>query len=246
MASVLKQTYSNIEYIIIDGGSTDGSKEYIESNQQDLAYWVSEPDDGIYDAMNKGVLKANGEYLFFLNSGDYLLSNNIIESFVAINPTEDILYGFLKVQEKHRSWTKMYPKQLSFSFFLSDSLPHSAGGFFKRSGFMNELSLYDSSLKIMADWKWSVIALFKKGYSYRLIDNVIGVFEYGYGISSLPENRKLLNNERLFILNSEFKYIYPEVKSLLEFKKNQKKLMNSKFFKIAAVLKNIFKKVSNI
>jgi hypothetical protein len=98
----------------------------------------------------------------------------------------------------------------------------------------------------MADWKWSVIALFKKGYSYRLIDNVIGVFEYGYGISSLPENRKLLNNERLFILNSEFKYIYPEVKSLLEFKKNQKKLMNSKFFKIAAVLKNIFKKVSNI
>jgi hypothetical protein len=111
---------------------------------------------------------------------------------------------------------------------------------------MNELSLYDSSLKIMADWKWSVIALFKKGYSYRLIDNVIGVFEYGNGISSLPENRKLLSNERLFILNSEFKYIYPVVKSLLKFKKNQKKLMTSEFFKITTVLKNALKKISNI
>ena len=68
--SVLNQTYPNIEYIIIDGGSTDGTLDIIKKYEDKISYWVSEPDKGIYDAMNKGIVKANGDYLFFLGADD--------------------------------------------------------------------------------------------------------------------------------------------------------------------------------
>ena len=79
MNSVLSQTYTDFEYIVIDGGSNDGSKTIIEQHQDQLGYWVSEPDSGIYNAMNKGIAKANGEYILFLNSGDVLIDDTIIK-----------------------------------------------------------------------------------------------------------------------------------------------------------------------
>ena len=72
--SVLQQTYDNIEYLVIDGNSTDGSKDVIKKYKHRISYWVSEPDSGIYNAMNKGGTKATGDYLLFLNSGDVLLT----------------------------------------------------------------------------------------------------------------------------------------------------------------------------
>lgn len=72
ISSVVAQTYKDIQYIIIDGDSTDGSVEVIKKYHEDIDYWISEPDKGIYDAMNKGILKATGDYVLFLNSGDYL------------------------------------------------------------------------------------------------------------------------------------------------------------------------------
>src|SRR5690606_105779 len=73
MASVLEQTYAHVEYLVVDGGSTDGSVDVITSHADRLAYWVSEPDRGVYHAMNKGIERATGEYLLFLNSGDRLM-----------------------------------------------------------------------------------------------------------------------------------------------------------------------------
>ena len=70
MDSVFRQRFSDFEYIVIDGGSTDGSKDLIVNNQDKIAYWCSEKDSGIYNAMNKGIREASGEYLLFLNSGD--------------------------------------------------------------------------------------------------------------------------------------------------------------------------------
>jgi acetyltransferase-like isoleucine patch superfamily enzyme len=101
--SVVSQTYTDFEYIIIDGASTDDSvniiKEYAEATLPcgeglgERLYWVSEPDKGIYNAMNKGILKANGEYCLFLNSGDWLYDNDVLNDVFSISPTEDIVYG---------------------------------------------------------------------------------------------------------------------------------------------------------
>ncbi|MCM1520313.1 MAG: glycosyltransferase [Lachnoclostridium sp.] len=94
MLSVLNQTYPNVEYIVIDGGSTDGTREIIEKYSSRFAYWCSEPDQGIYDAMNKGLAHATGEYINFMNAGDYFSSDDAIEKIVnALLPDDDIIYG---------------------------------------------------------------------------------------------------------------------------------------------------------
>ena len=89
--SVVSQTYSDYEYIIIDGASTDGSVDVIQEYRNKITYWVSEPDTGIYNAMNKGILKATGEYCQFLNSGDILVDNNVTERMLSDMPDCSIL-----------------------------------------------------------------------------------------------------------------------------------------------------------
>ncbi len=93
--SVLNQTYDNVEYIIIDGGSTDGTVDIIKKYADKIAYWVSEPDGGIYDAMNKGILKAAGAWLNFMNAGDSFMDNKVLSMCFESNFYDDvdILYG---------------------------------------------------------------------------------------------------------------------------------------------------------
>lgn len=94
MLSVLNQTYPNIEYIIIDGGSTDGTVNIIKKYADRLVYWVSEPDKGVYDAMNKGILLATGDYTIFMNSGDSFYSNEILDKFSCVEFMDaDLIYG---------------------------------------------------------------------------------------------------------------------------------------------------------
>lgn len=95
-ASVFAQHYTGFEYLVIDGGSTDGSREWIEQHAGQIDHWVSEKDKGIYEAMNKGIAAAHGEYLLFLNSGDSLAAPDTLErcmQYVARNPAADILYA---------------------------------------------------------------------------------------------------------------------------------------------------------
>ena len=92
--SVISQTYKDFEWIIIDGGSTDGSKELIENYSDYVSYWVSEPDKGIYNAMNKGIKQSHGEYLQFLNSGDIFIEDNTLKQVVSQLVNEDIVFGY--------------------------------------------------------------------------------------------------------------------------------------------------------
>ena len=92
--SVINQTYPNVEYIIIDGGSTDGTVDIIKKYANKIAYWVSEPDKGIYDAMNKGGIRATGTFIQFHNAGDWLENEYVVEKIFKKNPKNvDVIYG---------------------------------------------------------------------------------------------------------------------------------------------------------
>ena len=143
MTSVFEQTYKEYEYIVIDGGSTDGSKEYIESHSDKIDTWVSEKDSGIYNAMNKGIKVATGEYFLFLNSGDWLHKVNILEITAPVfSNNYSIYYGNVeRIYNGNKKKIKTYPSQLSFSFFIDSALAHQAV-FIKRSLFF-DLFLYN-------------------------------------------------------------------------------------------------------
>lgn len=124
--SVVNQTWQEFEYLIIDGGSTDGSVEYIESKSEHVDYWVSEPDKGVYHAMNKGIAKSSGEYLLFLNSGDHFYNKKVLAQNCQEIKDSSIIYFDLQVVEEQKMFIKEYPSVLSFSYFLNDTLPHPA------------------------------------------------------------------------------------------------------------------------
>jgi len=169
----------------------------IQNHADRIDYWVSEPDKGIYNAMNKGILKANGEYLQFLNSGDWLYSDTVLEEVFALNRTEDILYGDRYiVSEIATLRLEQYPTNLTFDFFLEGTICHQSI-FSKRSLFINDG--FNESLKIAADWEFLLKHIILENCSTHKIDNVI-VYYQDNGISANPTFYKIHINERNKIL----------------------------------------------
>jgi glycosyltransferase involved in cell wall biosynthesis len=115
LESVAAQDYSNIESIIIDGGSNDGTLEVIKKYHAIIAYWVSEPDNGIYEAMNKGMNMANGEYITFLNAGDCYTQADVITNLFTNNNHEDIVYGDIFVVNAFNDKPPRYQKARPFN-----------------------------------------------------------------------------------------------------------------------------------
>ncbi|TXE17127.1 glycosyltransferase [Psychroserpens burtonensis] len=126
MTSVFEQTYGSIEYIVIDGGSNDGSAAFIAEHTNKLVYSISEPDEGIYHAMNKGIDQATGDYLLFLNSGDWLVDQFVIEKVIGFKPIEDIVYGDPLVRKGDKWVRKFMPKAMSIGVALTHTLAHQA------------------------------------------------------------------------------------------------------------------------
>lgn len=181
--SVISQTYKDFEWIIIDGGSTDGSKELIKKYSQYITYWVSEPDKGIYNAMNKGIVKAKGEYLLFLNSGDYLINTNIIEQAFPFMNNADFVYGSLQLVNRDgdiKIWD-IPIDSVTGEFFLNGTMPHPAT-FIKKEKLL-QYGGYDESYKIAADWKFFMDAILFGNSSLKKMPFVVSVFSED-GISS--------------------------------------------------------------
>lgn len=132
--SIKIQTSKVYEWIVIDGGSTDGSKELLEQNADIISYWVSEKDNGIYHAMNKGIKVAKGNYLQFLNSGDSLATPDVIKRFSERNNTEDVIYGNAIIVNGNDHEVKRFqaPEFVRFSYFFGHALNHQATFFSKR------------------------------------------------------------------------------------------------------------------
>ena len=193
--SVASQTFQDIEYIVIDGGSTDSSVEVITQYQKCMSYWVSEKDNGIYHAMNKGVKKATGDYCLFLNSGDCLHNPEILEEFVAqLSGEEDLLMGrTICVPSGRIGYADVHAPFSLMDFYVGNPVPHQAC-LIRRSLF--ERHLYDESLRIVSDWKFFLQVLVLEGCTYRLVDNVVTDFLEG-GISA---NRQHCDEERSLVL----------------------------------------------
>ncbi|WP_282134438.1 glycosyltransferase family 2 protein [Seonamhaeicola maritimus] len=235
--SVRSQSYRKFEYLIIDGGSNDGSLDVINSFKNDIDYFESKKDNGIYNAMNKGIEQAKGDYLLFLNSGDYLYSKDALlyfkQAFLSM-PHKDLYYGKIKLIS-NKEWIKDYPKKLSFFYFVKDSLPHPAT-FIKRSCF--DILQYDESLKIVSDWKFFLVGICKFNFSYHYIDHVIASFVMD-GISSI--NSDLVDEERNCVLMDEFSHFMHDYS---KFKKQEQELTRLEQANIIErLLKRIYRKI---
>ncbi|MGN0213202.1 MAG: glycosyltransferase family 2 protein [Muribaculaceae bacterium] len=193
--SVVNQTCRDFEYIIIDGGSTDGSVNVIKQYASQIDYWMSEPDKGIYNAMNKGTNVAHGEYCLFLNSGDSLRENSTLAEVYECGLDVDIVCGSIMVAGKNFLPS---PKEVSLGFFYRSSLNHPAA-FIRRE--LLDRYPYDESLKICADRKFFIEALIAGEASYKCISTIVSDFE-GNGISS--SNIQLRNKENKQVLQSLF------------------------------------------
>jgi len=221
--SVVGQTYADIEYIVIDGGSTDGSKELIETYQDKIHYWISEPDSGIYNAMNKGIRAATGDYLLFMNSGDCFFEQDTVSKAEKLMVDDyGIYYGdliyFNKRKKKYEDW--IFPNKLSLGFFIENSLPHQ-GSFIKRSLF-ESISMYNENLKIASDWEFFIVAICIERVSYKHIGIVISEYDFT-GISSDPKNYQLVASEKKITFDKYFSMMIDDYKII--------KLLDSKRFR---------------
>ena len=170
--SVVSQTFDNYEYVIIDGGSTDGSVDVIKEYEHNITYWVSEKDGGIYNAMNKGVKAAHGEYLIFMNSGDVFYSDSVLLDITSTNKSEDIIVG--KVFTNEGNEFLYQPDQPTMYFFYSSTIPHQ-GAFIKK--WLLDKYPYDETLKITADWKFFVDAVVFENCTISFINVPVSMFD---------------------------------------------------------------------
>lgn len=177
--SVINQTYPNVEYIIIDGGSTDGTVDIIKKYANKIAYWVSEPDKGIYDAMNKGGLKATGDFIQFLNAGDWFENEHVIEKiFKDWYKRVDVIYGDMIIR---RSDGVYYAKAQDLSHFENDFPLFHPSTFIARSVFVSHL--FDVSYRISADFKLLRDVYYEHG-KFLYLPFVFTNFDAIYGLSS--------------------------------------------------------------
>ena len=204
LSSVSEQTFADFEQIVVDGGSSDGSAKVLQNKSLTIARWVSEPDRGIYHAMNKGIRMARGRYLMFLNSGDHLLDSNSLEVAASVIDDKDIYYFSLEMRPlpgKGDIRIKSYPGKLTFSFFFRDTLPHQSS--FLKADLFERFGLYDENLRMGSDWKHFLLWVCRHNCSYSYDPRVMGVF-YEDGLSSSSEAPSIHLAEHKEVLEAEF------------------------------------------
>jgi len=166
MESVFSQTSNDFEYILIDGGSTDESKSIIQEFEDQNKnksiirrfLWISEPDKGIYNAMNKGIMLSSGEYCQFLNSGDWLVNSDVTSSMLTDMPDCNIIYGnMLKHMPSGRTITNREVPVNSLLTFYNGSFNQPSA--YTRRSLFEKYGLFDENLKIVSDWKFYLVAI---------------------------------------------------------------------------------------
>lgn len=202
LESVKNQRYRNFEHIVIDGGSSDGTKEIIDEFAHSLAHFTSELDNGIYAAQNKGIEAATGDYVLFINGGDAIHDENVLQDVFSTKREADIIYGNLLIEEQDGSETLgRTPPEITLDFLLRGTLWHPVT-FIKKTLFA-ELGFYNEQLKIVADYEFFIRALMLQGASSEHVERVISKFDTS-GIGSDPDMLDLHMKERLEVQEKNF------------------------------------------
>lgn len=176
--SIKCQSSKDFEYLVIDGGSSDNSVEVIRENSSIVDYWISEKDNGVYHAMNKGVKVATGDYCIFMNSGDVFYDEKVIEHVIPSLDNTDVIVG--------STWLSfgrlvVAPRDVPMRYFYNETLQHQSS-FIKR-----ELLLkypYDETLHYVSDWKFWIQTLVFADYTYKPLDFLISIYDFS-GMSTI-------------------------------------------------------------
>lgn len=221
--SVINQTYKDLEYIVIDGGSSDGTIDIIKKYSSKITYWISEPDKGVYDAMNKGLRKTTSEWVCFMNSGDTFHNNDVISNIFSSNVFESnigVIYG-----DTYLYKNKQFLKQFTNKPFWETHTPYRTGkGICHQSMFTRTLLarnlLFDLQYKVSADFNMAH-QIYKLKYKFKYIPIIVCNFDTT-GISSNPKNWRIAYKETGQILNCRYNigywllFILKSIKSYLK------------------------------
>ncbi|NOU38458.1 MAG: glycosyltransferase [Ferruginibacter sp.] len=229
--SIFKQTFQDFEYLVIDGGSTDGSLELIKSFSTKINFWMSEKDSGVYNAMNKGIKNATGEYINFMNSGDCFYEDTTIEKAVThFNQDIAVLCGDTKSYKKELFVANLFaPKAISFGYFFKGGLYHQSA-FIKKDLFY-KCFFYNENYKICSDWELFIYALCLKNETYQKLNIFICKYDLG-GISADSKFIELHQQERRQVLN---KYFAVFVNDYTEYEKIER-FYNKKIVKKSSII----------
>ncbi|MBP3688079.1 MAG: glycosyltransferase [Alphaproteobacteria bacterium] len=214
--SIVAQTNQDFEWIVVDGGSTDGTKEILEKYKERINIFISEPDTGIYNAMNKGIKKASGEYLNFMNGGDSFASADVIEKFYNADiQNADVIYGNMNFIKKNgKKVLRSYPEHIDKIYLVYHCINHQSS--FIRKTLFEQYGQYNENYKIVSDWeKW--IVFIENSCVFRHWNETVADFQDG-GVGSVTTSR--LIKERESVLAEYF--TEEELKHIIEICKNVK------------------------
>ena len=202
--SVVEQTYSNIEYFIIDGGSTDGTLNLIKKYENHIAKWISEPDSGVYDGMNKGIIHSTGNILCFLNSGDLLYDKDVIKNVVDRFLDNNVygVYGNVEVLNDYRKdklvrGCKVTPNKLLYRHICHQAL-------FVRRFLFYEVGMYSTSFRLASDHEFIIKSIKKYPDKFVYVDEIFAKYRDGGMSCKMMDKMKL---EELKILSSNYNII---------------------------------------
>ena len=196
--AVANQSYSNIEHIVIDGGSTDGTIDILRRYDDKITRWISERDEGLYDAMNKGIALVTDpeSYVLFANADDHLYSKDSIERVIGSSDGEDLVYGKMVFSDGEMSGT--LGREVEYRDLALETLCHPAT--FVRRKVFDKIGMFDKRYVIAADYDF-IVRAFRMGVSTRFVDVIVSTMRMG----GLSDDRFMLScNERKAVIREQF------------------------------------------
>ncbi|WP_080237119.1 glycosyltransferase family 2 protein [Spirosoma rigui] len=194
LQSIAQQGDAEYQLIVIDGGSVDGSRAVIDTFSHLIAYWVSEPDQGIYHAMNKGIAQATGDYCLFLNAGDWLVENSLANAAKECTGEDIVYFGCYRSYSDGRVEEQSYPSRLTMRSFFKRTIGHQST-FIKRDLF-RQYGTYNESFQLHADYDFWLKTIIIHRASCKYIDRFLCYYDMG-GRSSQQSEQSQLEIERV-------------------------------------------------